>query len=66
MASVIALRAAGDLAGPRLSLRVRGGDELEIQILDLSPPDGSVRDVRLSGPAVKLFEGTFSDTILTL
>lgn len=63
MASVIALRAAG-LAGPRLSLRVRGGDELEIEILDLRPPDGSVRDVRLSGPAVKLFEGSFPDTIL--
>jgi len=64
MASVIALRAAG-LAGPRLSLRVKGGDELEIEILDLRPPDGSGRDVRLSGPAVKLFEGAFSDTILT-
>lgn len=63
MASVIALRAAG-LAGPRLSLRVRGGNELEIEILDLRPPDGSVRDVRLSGPAVKLFEGSFPDTIL--
>lgn len=63
MASVFALRASGK-AGPRVSLRVSGGDELEIEILDLSPPDGTVRDVRLSGPAVKLFEGTFPDTIL--
>jgi len=63
MASVFALRASGK-AGPQVSLRVSGGDELEIEILDLSPPDGTVRDVRLSGPAVKLFEGTFPDTIL--
>jgi diaminopimelate epimerase len=63
MASVFALRASGK-AGPRVALRVRGGDELGIEILDLSPPDGTVRDVRLSGPAVKLFEGTFPDTIL--
>ncbi len=63
MASVFALRAGGK-AGPRVSLRVSGGDELEIEILDLSPPDGTVRDVRLSGPAVKLFEGSFPDTIL--
>ncbi|MBK5097256.1 MAG: diaminopimelate epimerase [Gemmatimonadetes bacterium] len=63
MASVFVLRASGK-AGPRVSLRVSGGDELGIEILDLSPPDGTVRDVRLSGPAVKLFEGTFPDTIL--
>ena len=63
MASAFALHAAG-LAGSRLSLRVRGGDELDIEILDLSSPDGTERDVRLSGPAVKLFEGTFPDTIL--
>lgn len=64
MASVFALRAAG-LAGPRLSLRVRGGDDLSIEILDPRPPDGSVRGVRLSGPAVKLFEGSFPDSVLT-
>lgn len=64
MASVFALRSAG-MAGPRLSLRVKGGDELDIEILDLRTPDGSVRDVRLSGPALKLFEGTFPDSILT-
>jgi len=63
MASVFALRASGK-AGPRVSLRVSGGDNLEIEVLDLSPPDGTVRDVRLSGPAVKLFEGTFPATIL--
>ena len=63
MASVFTLRASGR-AGPRVSLRVSGGDELEIELLDLRPPDGTMRDVRLSGPAVKLFEGTFPDTIL--
>lgn len=63
MASVFALRASGK-AGPRVSLRVSGGDVLEIEVLDLSPPDGTMRDVRLSGPAVKLFEGTFPATIL--
>lgn len=63
MASVFTLRASGK-AGPRVSLRVSGGDELEIELLDLRPPDGTMRDVRLLGPAVKLFEGTFPDTIL--
>ena len=37
---------------------------LDIEILDLAPPDGTVREVRLSGPAVKLFEGTFPESIL--
>ncbi len=63
MASVFALWAVGR-AEPQVSLRVSGGEILDIEILDLSPPDGTVRDVRLSGPAVKLFEGTFPDTIL--
>ncbi len=63
MASVFALRAAG-LADRRVSLRVRGGDYLSIDILDPLPPDGGVRDVRLTGPAMKLFEGAFPDAIL--
>ena len=63
MASVFALRATGK-AEPQVSLRVSSGETLDIEILDLAPPDGTVRDVRLSGPAVKLFEGTFHETIL--
>ena len=62
MASVFALRAAGQTER-QVSLRVRGGDLLSIEILDPLPPDGSVRDVRLTGPAVKLFEGSFPDAI---
>jgi diaminopimelate epimerase len=63
MACVIALRASGQ-AGSLVSLRVRGGDVLEIELLDPTPPDGGPREVRLAGPAVKLFEGTFPDAIL--
>ncbi|MDT8435642.1 MAG: diaminopimelate epimerase [Gemmatimonadota bacterium] len=63
MAAAFALRAAG-LAGERLALRVRGGDTLEIHILDDAPPDGGLRRVGLAGPAVRLFEGAFPDAIL--
>ena len=63
MASVFALRASGK-AEPRVSLRVSGGETLDIEILDPAPPDGTEREVRLSGPSVKLFEGTFPERIL--
>ncbi len=62
MASVFALRAAG-LSGPELALRVRGGDLLQIRIVDESAPDGTTRHVRLAGPALRLFEGTFPDSV---
>lgn len=62
MASVFALRAAG-LSGPRLALRVRGGDVLDIRIVDETPPDGTERHVRLAGPAFRLFEGSFPDSL---
>ena len=64
MASVFALLANGSV-GPLVTLRVRGGDELEIRIGDTRRPDGSQRDVTLTGPAVRLFEGRFPDSIFT-
>ncbi|MFO7587097.1 MAG: diaminopimelate epimerase [Gemmatimonadota bacterium] len=63
MACAFALRAAG-LSGPRLALRVHGGDVLDIRIVDETPPDGGERHVRLAGPALRLFEGTFPDSAL--
>jgi diaminopimelate epimerase len=60
MAAIVALRAAG-LSGPHVRLRVRGGDTLEISLLDDRPPDGSSFRVRLAGPAERLFEGAFTD-----
>jgi len=63
MASVFALRAGGR-SEEKVALRVRGGDELEIEILDPRAPDGGPRDVRLRGPAIRLFEGRFPDSIL--
>jgi len=63
MASVFALRAAGR-SGPRLALRVLGGDVLDIRIVDETPPDGTARHVRLAGPALRLFEGTFPESVL--
>ena len=62
MASAFALLASGS-GGDHVTLRVRGGDELEIRVGDTRPPDGSQREVRLSGPAVRLFEGRFRDSI---
>ncbi len=59
MAAVFALRAAGR-AKDRAVLRVRSGDLLEVEILDIRPPDGGRRRVRLIGPALKLFDGTFA------
>jgi diaminopimelate epimerase len=64
MASVFALRAAGE-SEDKVTLRVRSGEELEIAILDPRAPDGSPRDVRLSGPAIRLFEGRFPDSVFT-
>ena len=64
MAAVFALLAHGS-GGDRVTLRVRGGDELEIRIGDTRRPDGGQRDVRLAGPAVRLFEGRFPDSIFT-
>jgi diaminopimelate epimerase len=63
MAAVFALRSAGR-AGPEVRLRVRSGEELDIAILDSRPPDGGPREVRLSGPAVRLFEGSFAESVL--
>lgn len=65
MASVFALVAAG-ASGPDVTLRVRGGDDLEIRIADSRPPDGGRRDVRLIGPAERLFEGRFPDSVFTV
>ena len=62
MASVFALRAAGE-SEARVTLQVRSGEELEIEILDPRAPDGSPRDVRLTGPAIRLFEGSFPDSV---
>ena len=62
MASVFALRAAGE-SEAKVTLQVRSRDELEIEILDPRDPDGSPRDVRLSGPAIRLFEGSFPDSV---
>lgn len=64
MASVFALRAAG-ASEERVTLRVRGGEELEIVVLDPRAPDGGPRDVRLSGPAIRLFDGRFPDAVFT-
>jgi diaminopimelate epimerase len=64
MASIFALMASG-AAGPEVTLRVRGGDDLEVRIDEVRVPDGGRREVRLTGPALRLFEGRFPDSIFT-
>ena len=64
IASAFVLREAG-LGDRHLTLRVMGGDDLTIEILDPRPPDGDVRRVRLTGPAVSLFDGSFPDTVFS-
>lgn len=62
MATAFALLANGS-GRDHIALRVRGGDELEIRIGDTRRPDGGQREVRLVGPAFRLFEGRFPDSI---
>jgi len=59
MASVFALRAAG-MCESSLELRVQGGCDLCIHVPDQPHPDGDYR-LRLSGPAMHVFDGRFPD-----
>ena len=55
MATALALRAAG-LANDRLALETRSGAGLTVELRDVE----SV--IRLSGPAVHVFDGVYPDT----
>jgi diaminopimelate epimerase len=55
MATALSLRAAG-LAGDRIVLETRSGTTLTVELGD----DGSL--IRLSGPALHIFDGVFPDT----
>lgn len=64
MASVLAVRALG--ASERsVAVDVAGGATLRIDLVDEPVFDGTPVRVRLSGPAVRLFEGEFGDLNLT-
>lgn len=58
MAAVIAMWAAGE-ADRRVELEVEGRDLLTIELVDEPVFDGTPVRVRLSGPAVPVFEGRF-------
>lgn len=58
MASVIAMRALG-VAARTVDLEVQGADTLTIELVDEPVFDGTPVRVRLTGPAVPLFEGVF-------
>ena len=58
MATIIAMWAAGQ-ADRTVELRVQGDDKLTIQLVDEPVFDGTPVRVRLSGPAVGVFEGEF-------
>jgi diaminopimelate epimerase len=55
MATALSLRSAG-LVGDRIALETRSGATLTVELLD----DGSL--IRLSGPALHIFDGVFPDT----
>lgn len=58
IASILAMWAAGE-ADRLVELDVQGGDTLTIELVDEPAFDGTPVRVRLTGPAVSLFEGEF-------
>jgi len=62
MAATFALHAAG-LCEPALDLRVQGGCDLRISLMDVTDP-GDARCLRLAGPVRHLFDGRFPDVAL--